>query len=425
MARKRLSELNESDEIERLRRQLDREARARAEAESLLESKSAELFDALHRLQAEAHRANELTIAIEAAQDGIAITDAEGRFIYMNRAHEVMFDFDPGELNGQLWSVLYEGDVLAHFENEIMPEFFRAGYWRGEAVGVGKHGVSVVQEVSLTALPSGGIICATRDISVRKSRELHMRDLTEKLQSTERDAALFALASAISHDLSNLLFAVRGHATLLKYEVDPGSAADEIADKIMAASSEAEGVVQTLVRSRTTEPLREESVEVVKTIESALSALSSLTPDGLSVSVECPERVCARTNETLLYRCILNLAKNAFEACSSGDKITISIRAENASSLEDTSAVELGIMPAEEVCVLQVTDTGMGMSPEQIENMTDPFYSTKAEEGGSGLGLLPLKMLAESSDALVRVWSERNAGTRFMVVLPLCDSAPE
>ena len=134
-------------EIAQLRKRLDRERRARVEAEKLLEAKSAELFDASERLKTEAKRAGVLASAVEAARDGVALADPDGIFTHMNTAHARMFGYEPCELIGQNWSDLHEDDTARHIEEEAMPILFETGHWRGEVTSRFRTGAPVQQEV--------------------------------------------------------------------------------------------------------------------------------------------------------------------------------------------------------------------------------------------------------------------------------------
>ena len=203
-------------ESERLRRRLEREKRAREEAERLLEAKSGELFDAAEQLRVQTTRARALAAAIEAASDGIALTDEAGVFTYMNAAHANMFGYTADELIGQPWAKLYTPAVTAMIEKDIMPGVFSSGGWRGELEGRARSGTSVAQEVVLSLRADGGLVCATRDISKRLARERETSELEARLLKAERQAALFTMGNAMAHDFNNLIAAISGYAILLK-----------------------------------------------------------------------------------------------------------------------------------------------------------------------------------------------------------------
>ncbi len=153
-------------------------------------------------------RLREQTDAMEAAIDGIAIFDADRNHVYTNRAYAGIYGYDnPGELTGRSWRVLYDADELLRFEQEILPEFGRTGNYRGTARGKKKDGSMFPQEVSLTALRNGGLICVVRDITERKRAEEALRFANRKLH----------LLSAITrHDILNQVTALTGFLALAK-----------------------------------------------------------------------------------------------------------------------------------------------------------------------------------------------------------------
>ncbi len=121
------------------------------------------------------------TLAMEAAIDGIAILDAAENYAYLNRAHAEIYGYgSAGELYGRSWRILYDPDELERFDMEIMPRLAREGYFRGTATGLKKDGSRFSQEISLTSLDSGGLICIVRDITESKLVENAMRQSESK-----------------------------------------------------------------------------------------------------------------------------------------------------------------------------------------------------------------------------------------------------
>ena len=110
--------------------------------------------------------------AVEAAIDGIALCDREGRYTYLNQAHAQIFGYDDAQqLIGKTWRELYYPDEIARIEGEIFPILGQHRHWQGEATGKRKDGSTFAEEVSLTLLEDGSIICVCRDISKRKQAE--------------------------------------------------------------------------------------------------------------------------------------------------------------------------------------------------------------------------------------------------------------
>ena len=121
--------------------------------------------------------------AMEGAMDGMAILDGHGVYIYLNQAHAAIYGYDsPAELIGKSWRNLYSETELERFDDVIMPLFTETGRWRGEATGLRKNGSTFPQELSLTALEGGGIICVVRDITDRRRAEQTVQDKLHFIQ---------------------------------------------------------------------------------------------------------------------------------------------------------------------------------------------------------------------------------------------------
>lgn len=107
--------------------------------------------------------------AIERSIDGFAITDAQGRYTFMNDAHAAIFGYASGaEFIGREWTALYRAEEVRFIHENVFPTLLRTGQWQGEVPGQHKDGSVFPQTLSLTLLPDGGILCSCRDDSDRQ-----------------------------------------------------------------------------------------------------------------------------------------------------------------------------------------------------------------------------------------------------------------
>lgn len=126
--------------------------------------------------RAREERLDELVSAVEGSMDGIALLDAEGRYQYLNDAHRDIYGCDDTEaLLGEHWERFYDDEEIERFEREILPTVHAEGQWRGEAIGQRADGESFPQELTLTELDDGGLVCVVRDISDRVDRRKRLR----------------------------------------------------------------------------------------------------------------------------------------------------------------------------------------------------------------------------------------------------------
>jgi PAS domain S-box-containing protein len=138
-------------------------------------------FDITERKEREAELELQ-SAAIEAAMDGISILNEDGEYIYMNQAHADVFDYDADELLGNTWRQLYHDDEITRIEQDVFPVLERSGKWRGKTVGRRRNGAPVHQEITLSLLDDGKLICTNRDITERSEREQKLRTVSERFE---------------------------------------------------------------------------------------------------------------------------------------------------------------------------------------------------------------------------------------------------
>jgi PAS domain S-box-containing protein len=102
---------------------------------------------------------DKLLFALNTSNEGTAILDKDGKYIYLNRAHEKMFKYGKGEMLGQTWEILYTDEQVKYFIENVFPEIAKNGKWSGKDVATAKDGSLVKEIVYLTALPDGGLVC--------------------------------------------------------------------------------------------------------------------------------------------------------------------------------------------------------------------------------------------------------------------------
>jgi len=134
--------------------------------------------------------------AIETSIDGMAILDEHELYIYLNEAHARVYGYDnPDELLGKTWRELYSEEWVERFEKEIMPALYAHGHWRGDAIGKRRDGSFFDQELSLSVLETGGIVCVVRDITERKRAEQELQrseQMYKTLVNTSPDSVIMA-----------------------------------------------------------------------------------------------------------------------------------------------------------------------------------------------------------------------------------------
>jgi PAS domain S-box-containing protein len=143
--------------------------------------------------------------AMEAAMDGVAILDRDDEYTYVNETHARLYGYDdPAALEGTSWRQLYDATEIERFESEVFPALDREGQWRGEAVGRTRDGERFDQELSLSRLENGALVCIVRDITARKRREQQLRlvqDASRALMHTTDETEVAGIAIEIAEEI--------------------------------------------------------------------------------------------------------------------------------------------------------------------------------------------------------------------------------
>ncbi|WP_086739109.1 PAS domain S-box protein [Erythrobacter colymbi] len=356
--------------------------------------------------------------AIEASDDGIALTDPQGVFIFMNRAHAAMFGYpDPSALIGRPWSVLYAPDEAQRINEEAMPVLFEQGQWRGETQGRRAEGTPIEQEIALSLAPQGGIMCITRDVSDRRAMEREKGRLREQLMLAQRQEVVGQLASGIAHDFNNLIAAISGTAELLRHIED--NRVRHHALRIQSAATTAAGLTEKLLTLGRRVP-HPRLVDLRRTIWDVRDLVApSLTDPLHRIELELPPApLMALTDDTELNQVVLNLVLNARDALRPGGTARIKLEVLKADGYQPTGKLVLGTLPQVPAALIRVSDTGIGIRPEELEQVFEPFFTHKGE-AGTGLGLAVVAGIIASNNGALAIQSWPDCGTVFEIWWPL------
>ena len=368
--------------------------------------------------QAEQRAVADRSTAMEASQDGIAITDAKGRFTYMNQSHMAMFGLQgEHEVLGQPWSRFYGPDEAAWIVANAMPKLQAEGRWSGEIMGRAIDGSPVDQDVSLTLKDDGGLLCITRDISARRHAAEERDRLQGELQLAQRREIIGQMAAGLAHDFNNLLATISGSAALIAEAVPQGTIAGQGAQRIVAASDQAAGLVRRLM-TLGARPSAKEPLDMRRPVAEAAELIRASIRAPLTLSVSLPETpVEALVDPTDILQVVLNLAINARDAMAgTPGAIKLSLAPTTAADLAGPFAIG-AIDPARNHVCLTVADTGPGIPAAVLAEVFRPYFTTKGEKG-TGLGLAVVSSVVTANGGAVRLASAPGQGTRFDVLWP-------
>lgn len=383
--------------------------------------------DVSESLKAEALSRQRLA-AIEVAGDGIGITDPQGNLVYMNNALKMLHELDEYEAQDQIkkpWTALYTDAGRTQIDKEVIPALKKDGQWKGESPILTKSGRIVYAEMSLTALPEGGMIGTARDITERIHAEQERMELEKKFHQAQKMEAVGRLAGGIAHDFNNILAAMMGYAEFLIEDLPEGSQMQKYAQSIYSGGAQASDVVSRLLMFSRTQEHKFEMLDMGRKVSETISILRSSIPSTIQINFEPADfPLLINGNKTLISQAVMNLCVNASDAI--GDHhgiITLKVYKDTYSGLGSEYIVHGNIEKNIEICAVSVSDNGCGMDSKTMEKMFDPFFTTKAVDQGTGLGLSSVHGVMAAHKGAVAVRSTAGFGTEFILLFPYPQNA--
>jgi signal transduction histidine kinase/ActR/RegA family two-component response regulator len=299
-----------------------------------------------------------------------------------------------------------------------MPRSQRLSRYAGLMLVLGLAALVVI----VLAVAQGALRRANRELARRAevlaetnlllNQQMGEREKAEEaLRQSQKMEAIGRLTGGIAHDFNNLLMVASSGIELLDRTEDPKKR-KALGEGVRQAVDRGAALTRQLLAFSRRSPLRTDVLELGPQVEGLRFLLERSLREDVEVVLDLPAdlwRVEADAGE--LELALLNLAVNARDAMPNGGRLTVAGR--------NLPADEAG----SDMVLLEVTDTGVGMSPAIVNRVFEPFFTTKEVGRGTGLGLSQVYGFARSSGGDVSVRSVEGSGTTFTLRLPRCDKA--
>ena len=264
------------------------------------------------------------------------------------------------------------------------------------------------------------LIVAVRNISERKKAEAERLGYERRMQEAQKLESLGLLAGGIAHDFNNLLTAILGNIDLALLNIPPSSSARDDLVTAMTATHRAAELAQQMLAYSGKGRFMIERVNVSEAIREILQMLKASISKSANLQLHFPESLPEiEVDATQLRQVVMNLVLNASEAL---DNKSGSIRL-SAGIADGGQLLPAKIWPHEPLVpgsylYIEVADTGTGISPDVVEKIFDPFFSTKFI--GRGLGLCAVIGIVRGHKGAIQVDSALGQGSTFRVYFPAC-----
>jgi PAS domain S-box-containing protein len=358
----------------------------------------------------------------EFAPDAIVVSDRDGRIVRINAQAESMFGYARSTVLNQPVEMLISDRFRIHFET--LRQSFVAEP-RQRAVGPDreiwarrKDGSEFPADIVLgpVSTEDGLLVLATvRDITERKEMELalrqkdeEVREISQQLWQTAKLATMGELAASIAHELNNPLGTITLEVEDLLSQAPTDSPAHRELKIIEQETDRMAKLVANLLQFSRPGQQQISTFDVCLEIEKTLElSFFFLRKRAVLVFREYAEKLpLIQGDRQKLRQVFLNLIVNASDAMPRGGKLTI--RASAGILGEKKPAV-----------VLEFTDTGMGISPENLSKIMEPFFTTKEAGKGTGLGLAICRRIVQEHHGSIGLVSELGKGTTVRLTLPV------
>ena len=361
-----------------------------------------------------------LNAVSDAAVDALVLADAHGRILRMNQVGIRLFGYTAEELVGQNVSILMPDAVAAHHD-EYMTHFLETGQKR--IIGIGRivEGRKKTGQTFPLHLSVGEAKLGDDRVFVGILRDRTMEAASEAaLSRSLRLDAIGQMTGGISHDFNNLLTVIIGNLELLEMQCSGEKQQRLIHEGLQAAEMAAELTSRLMLFARKGK-LNPEETDLRQVCGSTLDMLKRTMGERYIITTDFASDVSPVLIDPIqLQSALVNLALNARDAMPKGGQLLISIA--NISIDDDYMAQETDVAPGDYVRVL-VSDTGAGMTPETQKHAFEPFYTTKPDSHGTGLGLALVYGFVRQSGGHITLYSERGHGTSFGLYFPALSDA--
>lgn len=356
---------------------------------------------------------------VESARDAIYLKDHNLRYILVNPVMETLYGMAASSFTGRTDEELFgaeekEAALAREAEKRVL---------RGEVVEKnetfwfwGKKRAIHSIRVPMTDASGNvtGLCGFTRDLTAT-------RELEAQLQQAQKMEAIGTLAGGLSHDFNNLLQGIMGYTQMLLLNRDEDDPDFQRLRQIEQLAGHASELTARLLAFSRKGETRLKPVNLNQVVEEVKMLLERTIPKSIDIRLRLSDDLPAvHADPVQLEQVILNIGLNARDAMPDGGSLTM----ESVSVKEDD---DLNQIPGElhdgGYALLLITDTGHGMSPEILEHLYEPFFTTKRPGKGSGLGMAMAYGVVKNHQGHIACESFPGKGTTFRIYLPAIEEA--
>jgi signal transduction histidine kinase/DNA-binding response OmpR family regulator len=272
----------------------------------------------------------------------------------------------------------------------------------------------------VTPFPGGGacrVVVAHENITERRRAIEEKMRMAAQLRHSYKMEAIGTLAGGIAHDFNNILSSVIGFTELCLLDVNKGSLLENNMREVYRAGMRARDLVRQILTFARKDESQVQPTQVSTIAKEASKLIRSIIPASIDVRLQLESEALVMADPTQIHQIFMNLLSNAAQAMETdGGLLTIGISQTRLNRYFDS--MHKLFLPGE-FLKITVTDTGVGIEPENLDKIFDPYYTTKGRGEGTGLGLSVVHGIVQACNGEIEVESEPGHGTTFMIYMPI------
>ncbi|HET7885575.1 MAG TPA: PAS domain S-box protein, partial [Bradyrhizobium sp.] len=346
----------------------------------------------------------------ETSQDLILVTDTKGTFVQVSPSSTTILGIDPSEMIGHSAAEFIHPDDLESTREEMRAA--RRGHLMRnfETRYVHRDGHTVnLSWMGTWSEPVRRHFFVGRDLTEKQAAEAQLR------QAQKMDA-VGQLTGGVAHDFNNILTVITGTIGILADAVTTDPQLSAIAKMIDDAAERGASLTKHLLAFARRQPLQPREIDVNALVIETTKLLRPTLGEHIQINPQLAQDAWpALVDPNQLTTAILNLSLNARDAMPGGGKLVIET---GNVYLDDSYAAMNRDVVVGNYVMVAVSDTGTGISPENLERVFDPFFTTKEVGKGTGLGLSMVFGFVKQSNGHIKIYSEIGHGTTVKIYLP-------
>lgn len=359
------------------------------------------------------------------AKDAIIMMDRDGKISFWNAAAEKIFGYSFVEALGKDLHYLLAPERYHKDCTRAIESFRNSG--RGSAVGktleltaLRKDGTEFPVELSVSAVKmkeEWNAIGIIREITERKIAEREKEKMTAALHHSQKMEAVGTLAGGIAHDFNNILAGILGYTELAMMKLPEDSKVVGDLEQVIKAGNRAKALVEQILAVSRQQKQERKPIDIRPLVGEALKLLRATLPATIEIREDIHgDGSVIEGDSAQIHQVLMNLCTNAGHAMREDGGI-LNVGLQNVEIDKDGKKPIQDNAPGPYVR-LTVSDTGQGMEPDVLARIFDPYFTTKVEGEGTGLGLSVVQSIVKAHGGAISLKSEVGKGTTFFVYLP-------